>query len=367
MNTLAKIPLAVLVCFSILTIGLAQPIPFDDERWEINGPDHAIFPYMGKQSLFLPGGATVLKDVLFTDGTIEVDFAAHGNRGFAGIIFRVQDALNYELFYIRPHKSRLPDALQYTPVFNGLSGWQLYSGEGFTAPSEIELNVWSKLKVVVEGTKADFYIDGEHRLEVTDLKHGLSEGSIGVWSSLGAVNFANFQYTPAESSDQAATVSQQEMPEGMLTEWQLSEVYEAGTMEGAELPSGLLKETNWEKAVVEADGLINISKTRTKFTRDERTIKDNNKDIVFAKTVIHADKAGYRKLAFGYSDEVRVYLNGQPLFEGISTFRARDPAFLGIVDVDNDAIYLPLKKGKNELVLAVTELFGGWGYICRLE
>jgi hypothetical protein len=34
---------------------------------------------------------------------------------------------------------------------------------------------------------------------------------------------------------------------------------------------------------------------------------------------------------------------------------------------ENDAVYLPLKKGSNELVLAVSELGGGWGFICRLE
>jgi len=26
-----------------------------------------------------------------------------------------------------------------------------------------------------------------------------------------------------------------------------------------------------------------------------------------------------------------------------------------------------LKKGRNELMLAVSELGGGWGFICRLE
>lgn len=38
----------------------------------------------------------------------------------------------------------------------------------------------------------------------------------------------------------------------------------------------------------------------------------------------------------------------------------------GIVDVENDAVYLRLRKGKNELVLAVSELGGGWGFIGRL-
>jgi hypothetical protein len=26
-----------------------------------------------------------------------------------------------------------------------------------------------------------------------------------------------------------------------------------------------------------------------------------------------------------------------------------------------------LKKGRNDLVLAVAEYFGGWGFICRLD
>jgi hypothetical protein len=43
------------------------------------------------------------------------------------------------------------------------------------------------------------------------------------------------------------------------------------------------------------------------------------------------------------------------------------PDFLGIVNLDNDMLYIPLKKGRNELVLAVSEIGGGWGFICRLE
>ena len=43
------------------------------------------------------------------------------------------------------------------------------------------------------------------------------------------------------------------------------------------------------------------------------------------------------------------------------------PGFLGIVHPENDAVYLPLKKGRNDLMLAVSELGGGWGFICRLE
>jgi hypothetical protein len=37
------------------------------------------------------------------------------------------------------------------------------------------------------------------------------------------------------------------------------------------------------------------------------------------------------------------------------------------LDVGSEAVYLPLKKGDNELLLAVTEFFGGWGFLCKLE
>jgi hypothetical protein len=37
------------------------------------------------------------------------------------------------------------------------------------------------------------------------------------------------------------------------------------------------------------------------------------------------------------------------------------------MNLDNDAEYLPLKKGRNELLLAVSEIGGGLGFIARLD
>jgi hypothetical protein len=73
-----------------------------------------------------------------------------------------------------------------------------------------------------------------------------------------------------------------------------------------------------------------------------------------------------KRLYIGYSDEVSVFLNGKILFRGRSAQNFRDPGFLGIVNPENDTVYLPLKKGSNELMLAVSELGGGWGFICRI-
>jgi hypothetical protein len=68
-----------------------------------------------------------------------------------------------------------------------------------------------------------------------------------------------------------------------------------------------------------------------------------------------------------YTDEVSVFLNGQILYRGHSAQKFRDPDFPGIVNLGNDAVYLPLKKGRNELVLAVSDIGGGWGFICSLD
>ncbi|MCJ7680178.1 MAG: DUF1080 domain-containing protein, partial [Candidatus Aminicenantes bacterium] len=99
-------------------------IGFDSDRWELL-PGSRIVDYKDRQCL---QGAAFLKDTIFENGVIEVDVIFTGSRGFPGIQFRRQDGRNSEEFYIRPHKSGQPDALQYTPVMKGLSAWQLYYG-----------------------------------------------------------------------------------------------------------------------------------------------------------------------------------------------------------------------------------------------
>ena len=97
--------------------GQSEIINFDSDRWELQ-QGSKVEEYLNQKSLV--GNAT-LKDVEFENGIIEVDVAFEGARYFAGINFRMQSAKNYEHFYLRPHKSNLPDAIQYTPVFNGTS------------------------------------------------------------------------------------------------------------------------------------------------------------------------------------------------------------------------------------------------------
>ena len=355
-----------IVALLSLTLALAPmqdaDTSFASSRWSIVDPGARTVPYLGRPSLFLDNGIALLNTSSFGDGTIDVDIAMHGHPSFAGIAFRAESAKDYELIYVRPHLSRQPDAVQYTPVFNGSEGWQLYNGKGFTAPAELPPNRWVHLRVVVSGYSARLFVDNapEPQLVVTDLKRPWTRGQIGLWSRFGGANFSNFTFTAADTTAPALTVSPSSNQ--LLLDWELSPAWETASTSDERLPG---MTANWTPVRAEASGLVNIAR----FRRSVRTSASagTSRDVVFAKTIISSAQPRHARLVFGYSDAVHVFLNGRLLFAGDSSFRSRDPAFLGVASLGPDALYIDLVPGRNELVFAVTENFGGWGFMARLE
>src|SRR4051812_29049052 len=97
-------------------------------------------------------------DVEIVDGTVQVDVAVTGERSFPGLAWRVRGN-DYESFFVRPHQSGNPDAVQYTPVFNAVSGWQLYHGTGFWATVDLPTERWFTLRVCFAEDRGEAYID----------------------------------------------------------------------------------------------------------------------------------------------------------------------------------------------------------------
>ena len=130
----------------------------------------------------------------------------------------------------------------------------------------------------------------------------------------------------------------------------------------------------WQDVEAEPPGFVVINRYRESPHPDVTFANDFSKrlqpqpgmQVVYARTSIECERDEVKKLSLGYSDDVSVFLNGRILYRGRSAQNFRDPGFLGIVSPDDDAVYLPLKKGHNELMLAVSELGGGWGFIGRL-
>jgi hypothetical protein len=332
--------------------------------------------YLGRKAIFLRGAAAMLKDFELQDGVIDVDVASPATRAFFGLEFRANPAeRSAEWIYLRPHKSGLPDALQYTPVLGGGLIWQFFNGPGFTGPLEIPRNAWFHLRLEVAGAQAKLYVNdmGQPCLIMSDLKSGNHKGSVSLVNLTGPVYFANFQVreTPPGNWDRKPPP----MPANTLTTWSLSQAWDAETRDPERpLSSAESAGTDWQQVTAEPPGFIVVNRYRpapqvnVTFADDfsKRLEPQKGAKVVYARTTIGSDRAEVRRLYLGYSDEVSVFLNGSILFRGRSAQNFRDPGFLGIVSPENDSIYLPLRKGRNELLLAVTELGGGWGFTCRL-
>ena len=87
-------------------------------------------------------------------------------------------------------------------------------------------------------------------------------------------------------------------------------------------------------------------------------------DTVLVRATIRASHAHTTRLELGFSDRVRVYLNGRALYAGDDGYRSRDYRFLGSIGWF-DTVWLPLEAGATDLVRAVSETFGGWGVQAR--
>jgi hypothetical protein len=353
----------------------ALSIPPDSPRWELQGQAKPA-EYLGRKCLFLDGGAAILKDLEMRDGVIDVDVATPATRGFFGIQWRIaEEGGNGEWVYLRQHKSGLPDAMQYTPVLNTGLNWQIYNGPGFTGAVDIPKDSWFHMRLEVAGAQAKLYVKDMDKpaLVMDDLKSGVQKGQIALADLMGATYFANFQVreTPAVPWERHLPP----MPAGTLTRWSLSPSYDA-LARNLEKPLSPQERDaiQWQDVEAEPPGFVVIYRyreaphPRVTFANDfsKRLDPQPGMKVIYARTNIVSARDEVRKLYLGYSDDVSVFLNGKILYRGRSAQNFRDPGFLGIMNPENDAVYVPLHKGNNELILALSELGGGWGFICRL-
>ena len=342
-----------------------QAVTFDSERWAKKATEARIETYKGQACLFLRGGRATLQDVEFTDGIIEFDIAFSQERTFVGFFFRMTDDSNYEYFYFRPHQSGNPDATQYTPVFNGSSAWQLYFGEGFSEPVTYVFDEWMPVRLVVSGSRAEIYIRDMEKpaMHLHDLKREVKAGKVGViagGAQFAPARYANFRVTPMTSVTlKSAPRAVEKIAPDTVPAWQISSAFDAKRLDNVlQMTAKEKQNLTWEVLHVEPTGLANIARLRT--------MSDSTKNTVFAKLDIESDQAQIKKLDLGFSDMVKVYCNDTILFSAEDVFQSRDYRFLGSIGYF-DHVYLPLKKGHNEVWIAVSETFGGWGIKGRLE
>jgi hypothetical protein len=144
------------------------------------------------ESLAILGGSE------FRDGTIEAEIAGEPRagatpdiRGFIGIAFRLQGhGAHFECFYLRMTNGRSDDQLRRNHSAQYISApdypWERLRKENpgvYESYVDIEPAKWTKIRIVVSGTKAQLYVNGAAQpcLIVNDLKLGESSGQVALW------------------------------------------------------------------------------------------------------------------------------------------------------------------------------------------
>jgi hypothetical protein len=343
-----------LLLFASLAVAAALPsfaaLSWQDPRWRIEAKESKVEPHLGRDSLFLREGNAWLDGAALRDGVIEVDIAAPSEVGFHGVAFRAADHENYELFYLRSHLSKHPDATQYTPVFHGIYGWQIYTSKRYVQPAEIGADRWVHVRMAIRGSRLEVSVDGQ-LLIFPQLVRDPAAGAVGLMASAGGAHFCNFEFHPTDDPalNGGGGAPADMTPEGTITRWRVSTTFPESKIESV---TGL----QWEDLGVGDNGIANLAMLRR---------RENTNNTVFASMTLHADKAGTLRVRFGYSDRVVAFLNGRAIYRGIAQFGSRDPRFLGSIGLF-DELDLPLRAGDNELRFAVSEDFGGWGIIAAV-
>lgn len=344
--------------------GAAQtPLPFDSKTWRLTG-DAKVETYLGRSALRARHGMAFADGVSFRDGTIDLDMAVGVHRNFSYVFFRREGEGEQEEIYLRTHKSELPDAVQYSPTWQGLEAWQLFHGTGFTAHATFPRERWFPVRIVVSGDRAAVFVDGASKpqLVVPRLRRDAKAGSVAIGATLmdddpaAWSSFSNVVLRPGEvpfDFSQSPPAPETEPP-GVVRRWEVSDPFVPAAGPIRALPPSA---AGWKTITAEPSGLLVA----------DRWVKRNAKrPTVLARIAVESAADAVKELRLGYSDEVTVFLNGRPLFSGDARYSHDNPRQEGLIGLWQGTVYLPLRKGRNEVVLAVADVFGGWGWMGQI-
>jgi hypothetical protein len=233
-----------------------EAVPFDSERWTWDDATFTPAEHLGRRCVRAEGGGATLGRVELADGVIELDLAVTRERAFPGVFWR-QQGDDFESFFVRPHQVGNPDAIQYTPAFNGISSWQLYHGPGYWAPIVFPIDGWFTIRLVFAGTRAEAYVADleEPALRIGELRLPASPGRIGLFLGGASVHLARFAY--GDAADVAFHSAPPDAPPpaaNVVPAWLVSDSFREDEVPRATLDPGFLEARAWTRLASEPSG-----------------------------------------------------------------------------------------------------------------
>jgi hypothetical protein len=310
----------------------------------------------------LNSGDAALKDITFSDGTIEFDVNTVG-RGAPGIAFRQQDENNFELLYLRPDPAcpAFWACIQYAPQTHGVLLWDLFPQYQTRAP--LRENGWNHIKMVISGRRMNVFVNDatSPTLEVGRLEGDAMKGGLRLQ---GPGTFANFVITPDAVDGLSPEPARDPLDgdRGLVRNWRLSTF--------SALPNGKEPMYNempgasqeWKTISTERNGLVNLSRVYG------RPVPEPNRSIAWLKTTITSDRKQAKKVDIGWTRELWVFVNGKLVYADKNLFEVDGARKFpdARCSLENGSFALPLETGDNEVAIAIANNFFGWGLMLHL-
>ncbi|HEY3368395.1 MAG TPA: hypothetical protein VGK74_25355 [Symbiobacteriaceae bacterium] len=319
--------------------------PFTNlELFEVYAQTAEPVEWQGRDGLRLENGLILLKNLLAGDVSLQVQIWCT-EAAYPGLAFRAQDETAHELVYVQPHTSGQWDAIQYDAVMGGSANWQCYMGPAYQGVAEIPFGAWLTLHAEVRGQQMAVWVWPSSRplpagtppqLVVSRLAHGFASGRVGLWTYKPAY-FSDLRVGPPTTAFAAESPSVTPAP-GLMTDWWLEGV-------------GHVR--------VEENGTLNLSRFLSRASHTGPAIL--TREIVIPPS-------GEAQLRFGFSDELELLIDDQPIFAGSCRFTGfANRAARGYIELGSHEVHITLAPGVHKLTarLGVSEPFG-WGLVMAM-
>jgi hypothetical protein len=327
-------------------------------------------------------GIACRPDLAVDDGVIEFELAPPTN-GFAGIAFRMASSADYEIVYFRSGSKGRWTAVQYQPVYEGETTWQLYHGDGYeadlSARGATTSDGWMRVRLAIAGQRADLYVgdDTVPALRLRELKRARARGPIAVWAATSDKTTsatATVRALRVRSLDglTLASVEPEAAMTGQLMQWRVSRRFAApDSVRFADTlaAEGRRAADEGRVATAESSGLVNLTSFVGNPAGPQRTnvFGGAGWGVAYAKVTFQSDRPQTRRLTVSYSDAIGVYLDGVLVYAGDNRGEVRVKDDQGIVGRGGETVPLRLHSGDNQVVLAIADKAFGWGFRARID
>ena len=222
---------------------------------------------------------------------------------------------------------------------------------------------WVHVRIDVAGAIANVFVGDDPQPFATFYDLPFARGGVRLTAYAGFALFRNLRVTalpvgagqPLLADPWAAT-----RKGGVLRDWQVSPAYAPGASSDG-IPDAVAHDAiAWQPAPVDGRGVVNLT---------GHFQPNHCAATAFARTAVHAEKDGPRRLALTYTDNFRLWCNGEPVFAGPprNWFHPdREKYGNSRLIPDQFEVNVSLRAGDNVLLVRTetVEPFG-WGFWIR--